>query len=196
MLRTDALRSYSLPILLLLVAAVPALQGDKDKKPTTPQGGMEMPAPPKPAPEHAKLKKMVGTWDATVTIAGMPPAPGTMTWQMFGDFWLMGDFRSDFAGQPFKGHDMTGYDPDKKVYVGAWVDTMSPELTRSEGTYDASGKVLTMHMDGKDPATGQRIKMKMTSEMKDDDTIVFTMFQLGEGGAADEHMRISYKRRK
>ena len=152
---------------------------------------------PQPGPEHEMLKKDVGTWDATVEMFMAPGAPatvskGTETVSMMGGFWQLSEFRSEMMGQPFEGRGTAGYDPAKKKYVGTWVDTMTPGYYTSEGTYDAATKTLTGFMEGPDPS-GQVTKTKETTEWKDADNRVFTMFA-PDGKTVS--MRISYKRRK
>ena len=167
----------------LLALAVPALA--------------QMPPMPTPGPEHEMLKKDVGTWDATVEMFMAPGAPpsvskGTETVTMLGGFWQLTEFKSEMMGQPFEGRGATGYDPAKKKYVGTWVDTMTPGYYTVEGTYDAATKTMTAVMEGPDPS-GAVMKTKETTEWKDADTRVFTMYA-PDGQTVG--MRITYKRRK
>ena len=153
---------------------------------------------PQPGPEHEMLKKDVGTWDATVEMfmPGAPPSvsKGTETVTMLGGFWQLSEFKSEMMGQPFEGRGTTGYDPAKKKYVGTWVDTMTPGYYTVEATYDAATKTMTGTMEGPRPDGGvTRVKTKETTEWKDADTRVFTMY--APDGKAPV-MRISYKRRK
>ena len=157
----------------------------------------QMPPMPTPGPEHEMLKKDVGTWDATVEMFMAPGAPpavskGTDTVTMMGGFWQLAEFKSEMMGQPFEGRGATGYDPVKKKYVGTWVDTMTPGYYTVEGTYSAATKTLTAVMEGPDPS-GQVTKTKETTEWKDADTRVFTMYA-PDGTTVG--MRITYKRRK
>jgi len=61
-----------------------------------------------------------------------------------------------------------------------------------EGTYDPATKTLTAMMEGPDPS-GVVTKIKETTEWKDADTRVFTMYA-PDGKTVS--MRITYKRRK
>jgi hypothetical protein len=156
----------------------------------------------KPGPEHELLKKDVGTWDATVenlmpppgAPAPPPPSKGVETNKLIGGLWLVTDFKSQMMGQPFQGHGTTGYDTNKKKYVGTWVDSMSTGLMVGESTYDPATKTVTGYMEGTDPA-GKPAKMKMVTEYKDDNTRVFTMYMTGPDGKEAPGMRITYKRR-
>jgi hypothetical protein len=44
-----------------------------------------------------------------------------------------------------------GYDPQKKKYVGTWVDSVTPYLWTYEGSLDASGRILTLETEGRIP---------------------------------------------
>jgi hypothetical protein len=160
------------------------------------QEGMPM---PKPGPEHEVLKKDVGTWDATVEMLmppGAPPSTGTeVTTLGPGGLWVITDFQSQMMGAPFQGHGVGGWDPAKKKYVGAWVDSMSTAVFVTESTYDAASRSMTGTLEGPGP-DGQPMKMKAVTQYKDDDTRVFTMYMPGPDGKEAPSMRITYKRRK
>jgi len=159
------------------------------------------PAPPKPGPEHERLTKAAGVWDATVEMSeapGKPPAisKGTETNTVLpGGLWLVSDFKSEMMGQPFTGHGVSGYDPVKKKYVGTWVDSWTASLGTTEGTFDPATKKETAWMEAPDP-TGKMTKMKLETEWKDDDTRVFTLWGPGPDGKDFPGLKITYKRRK
>jgi hypothetical protein len=161
----------------------------------------QMPAPAQPGPEHAILKKDVGTWDATVEMSGPPGTPamvskGTETVSVtLGGLWQVSEFKADLGGMAFEGRGTVGYDPAKKKYVGTWIDSMTAGLSLMEATYDPAKKAMTGWMEGPDPA-GKVMKMKEVTEWKDDDTRVFTMFTATPDGKETPTMKITYKRRK
>lgn len=148
-----------------------------------------------PGAEHAYLKKLEGTWDAVVKV-GPQESKAVATYTMeLGGFWLMSDFDGEFAGMPFKGHGIDGYDQGKKAFVSVWVDSTSSAPMVSEGNLDATGKVLTMNGSMRGP-TGDMMNTKMTTEMADDDHMTFTMYVPGPSGAETPMMTITYTRRK
>ena len=150
--------------------------------------------PPKPGPEHEMLKKFEGTWDATVNLGGME-SKGTSKYKMaLGGFWLVNEFTGEIAGGKFEGRGATGYDPIKKKYVGAWIDSMSPTLMVMEGNFDKEGKTYTETGEGPGPE-GKLQKMKSVIEFKDDDNMVFTMYTVADG-KDQEMFKITYKRKK
>jgi hypothetical protein len=158
---------------------------------------------PKPSPEHKLLAKDVGVWDATIKMyMGGPDAPPSeskgveTSTLMKGGLWLVSSFTGEFAGQPFEGTGVTGFDPKKKKYVGTWADSMTPELSLMEGAYDEKTKTMTMTGDGTGE-DGKTMSMQYITEHVDDNTRIFTINMKGDatGGKWTKMMEIRYKRR-
>jgi hypothetical protein len=158
-------------------------------------------APPKPGPEFDVLKKMEGTWQATVKMSAFGGQPaseskGTMTYKLeCGGLWLGGNFSTEFGGQAFHGKGLDSYDAGKKKYVMVWVDSMSTLPMIGEGTYDKDTKTMTMTTDYPGP-DGKMAKHKMVTVHKDDDTMDWTMSIVGKDGKDTVMMTIAYKRKK
>ncbi|MBK8096510.1 MAG: DUF1579 domain-containing protein [Planctomycetes bacterium] len=183
-----------LPLLAAALSFVlaPVVSAQEGKEPPAGQQG-EM---PKPGKEHQRLAAMVGTWDATMEMAGMPASKGVSTITMtLGGFWLVDQFVADIGGMPFEGRGTTGYDPIKGKHVATWVDCWSSGLTVTEGSYDEKTKTLTMTGDGYDQM-GQKVKVKHVTTHKDANTNVFEMFQTGADGKEVKLMTVTYVRRK
>ena len=132
--------------------------------------------------EHDILKKDVGTWTAECKMWAAGPdadpivSPGKEVNRMLpGGKWMVSDFEGEFGGETFNGHGVFGYDPDKKKYVGTWIDSMSPYMMKMEGTYNDETKTMTMFYTAKDES-GQEAKGKTVSVTKDEKTRVFTMY--------------------
>jgi Protein of unknown function (DUF1579) len=158
-----------------------------------PQG---MPGMPKASPEHAMLKRRVGTWDTAFTMHMGPQTitdKGTMTWKMMGDFWLVGDYEGHMMGGPFHGHSMDGFDPEAKQFVSYWVDTSGPDANVSRGTWDEATHTMTMTSMDKSMETGELVKNTSKIVCDGADTIHFTMTT---EGAKAPTMEITYTRKK
>ena len=159
----------------------------------------QQPGMPVPGPEHKQLAAQAGTWDAVLETMGPDGKPtqskGVSERRVGpGGFWLIDDFHADMLGTPFTGHGALGYDPVRKLYVQSWVDSMSPMLMTMEGTFDKSGKVLTMTGMGPGPQ-GTPIKMRLTTTMPDANTEVFEMYATGPDGKEQRMLKITYTRR-
>lgn len=145
--------------------------------------------------EHARLKELVGTWDAVVKFDGNE-SKGQMVYTLgLGGNWLLSDFNGEFGGTPFQGKGADGFDQQKGKYISIWLDSMSTSPTISEGTLDASGKVMTMYGDMMGP-DGKSSKTRMVTEMTDKDHMVFTIYGKGPNGQEGPMMSIHYTRRK
>jgi hypothetical protein len=156
----------------------------------------EMPPMPKPGPAHEILKEEAGMWDAKVEMMspnGTTTSTGVETSTLgCGGLCLITDFKGEMMpGMPFEGHGVSAYDSGKQKYMGTWTDSMSQGLMVSEATWDPATKTMTAMMEGPD-MTGATVKMKGTTEHKDANTRVFSMYN-PDGTVG---MRITYTRRK
>jgi hypothetical protein len=153
--------------------------------------------PAKPGPEHKVLDPLVGTWAAKMKMwlePGKEPttSDGTMTtkWIMDGLF-LEQSVDSKFMNMPFKGLGITGYDPNKKKYVGTWIDSMGPGIMIMEGTYDDKTKTFTTVADEVDPK-GKKSKFRSSVKIMSADHHVQEMFSTPAGGKEMKVMEIHY----
>jgi len=71
---------------------------------------------------------------------------------------------------------------------------MSSGMATGESTYDPARKTLTEWMEAPD-MSGKVGKMKTTTELKDDNTRVFTIYNVGPDGKESPGLRITYKRK-
>lgn len=147
--------------------------------------------PPSAPPEMEIFKHEVGEWDVEIKAWEGPGEPkitkGSESNRMMGDFWLIGDFKGKLFGFDFLGHGTYTYDPEKKKYIGTWMDSLGPAVMHTEGTYDKEKKTLTMVGDAMAP-TGEMAphiltsvfgdnKKTMTMEIKQKDGTKFKMLE-------------------
>jgi len=150
---------------------------------------------PKPGKEHEELRKVEGTWDAVMEMAGQKSKAKATYKSICGGMWVESDFEGDIFGTKFTGHGLDGYDQNKKKYVSVWVDSMSSAPLHMEGNYEADGKTLVMTGESVGP-DGQPQKFKNVTETKDDDHFTFKMFMVQPGGEEELAFSIEYTRRK
>jgi len=170
---------------------VNAMQAEKQGKPQE--------QAPKVAPRtehHALLERRAGCWITTLSLPGMPKVSrGSFEARLaMNDLWLVGDYRGDFMGTDFIGHEVAGYDTGKKKYVSVWTDSWTDGLTLVEGDYDAAKQTLTMHADVKDPATGASVRERHETRFLSADHWRFTMSRPKADGSYAEIMSIDYER--
>ncbi len=154
-----------------------------------------------PGEHHKKLEELIGTWDAKVSYWEKPGAPpqvstGTseMTW-MLGNRFVQQTFKGESMGQPFEGVGYSGYDNSRGKYIGVWFDTMSTGMMTSEGTFDPSGKVLTLHAEFTDPLTLKKKVVKAVSKMVSPTQMVYEMYDKTPDGKEFKDLEIVYTKK-
>lgn len=151
--------------------------------------------PDKPGKEHELLMDFVGSWDVVVKF-GDEQSKGTAVYKMeCGGLWLTCEFTGDFGDVQFQGRGLDGYDPEKKKYIGIWVDSMTASPMISEGTYDESAKKLTYLSQGKG-LDGRPAKIRSVTTLTSKARHDFEMFTIGADGKDQLMMRIEYTRKK
>jgi hypothetical protein len=116
--------------------------------------------------------------------------------KMLGKMWLLSEYEGEVAGEKFSGRGAFGYDPQKKKYIGGWIDTMSPFMMKMEGEFDDQSMTLTMMGEGTDCMTGKPCKTKMVTTYEGEDEKTFEMHMQGEDGKWFKTMEAKYTRRK
>lgn len=155
---------------------------------TMAQGG-----PPMPTAEHELLEQDVGEWHAVTKMWMGPGDPveseGTETVSMLGPFWQVSTFEGSFMGQSFTGTGWMGWDPEKKQYVTAWVDSTSPAISHGSSTWDEATKTFSGTMTGMG-LDGSPTTMETTVTYPEEGKRVLTMKVAGQ-----TTMEITYTRK-
>lgn len=168
----------------------------------SPAAAQEFPEFPKPQQEHEWLQQFVGEWEseaeahAATGQEGMK-CKGTVKSRMLGGFWVVSESQTDMLGTQVNAVQTVGYDPEKKKYVGTWVDSMFNHLWKYTGTVDESGKKLTLEAEGPNFLTpGKTSLFRDAYEFKDKDHIVVTSSMQGDDGNWITFMTGNMRRKK
>jgi len=149
-----------------------------------------------PTEHHAMLKKIAGTWTASIDHMGQK-STGTYTVKLgMNDLWAVGDFESTMPDGPFHGHSIDGYDTEKGKFISVWVDSMTSSVGTYEGTYDEKAGTITYVGKGKDMMTGKPIEETHKVTIKSPDAMTFEIIAPGEGGQKMTVLKIDYTRKK
>jgi hypothetical protein len=151
-----------------------------------------------PGPMHALLNPLVGKWKTSVkTYMGPEPTVSEGTCErvlIMGGRFLQSKYAGDFAGMPFEGMEILGYDNALKQFRSVWVDNMGTTLTIGvNGQADASGKVITMNSMMEDPATKKPLPVRMVTKIVDQNTNTFVM-TCNKEGKEIKQMEMTYTR--
>jgi hypothetical protein len=162
----------------------------------------EPPKFPEPQPEHAWLNQFVGEWESASEATmgpGQPPmrCAGTIKARMLGGFWMVGEMKSASMGIEVSGLLTLGYDPQKKKYVGTWVDSMQSTLWQYVGTVEEGGKKIVLEAEGPNfMADNKLTKFRDTYEFKSADEVAITSSMLGDDGKWITFMTGEARRKK
>jgi hypothetical protein len=144
------------------------------------------------------MKPLAGTWKTVVTTY-MGPKPevseGMCTRSMIlGDRFLESKHSGSFAGAPFEGLELLGFDTRKSQFSSVWVDNMGTTMAVSSGgSYDPATKTLSINSSFDDPVSGKPVAYKMVTHIVDPNKHVFTMVGNRDGKDFTE-MEITYTR--
>jgi hypothetical protein len=196
------MKRFAFCVVCLLCAAVVA----QDKKPADKQPSQEemMAAMAKygaVTENHKKLEALAGDWKADVKMWMGPGEPeksqgSSKNEMIMGGRFLKSEFSGNMMGRPFKGCSLNGYDNAKGKFIGLWIDDMSTGYMASEGSCDASGKVLTLTSEFECPIRKQHVKMRMVTTLIDSDSHKLEMFDAMPDGKEMKTMEILYTRAK
>jgi hypothetical protein len=154
---------------------------------------------PKVGPGHDRFAIFTGEWDSKVRFyfdPSQPPMEKTGRYSAklsFGGYFFERDFEvqlddaGDFSQLAFQGRGLSGYDPFEGKYLGVWADSGSPALYRTEGAFDASGKVFTESSVGPGP-DGKPMHLRLVTEIIDGEQQRFSIVKPTENG---EHVLIT-----
>ena len=187
-----------------LFVTAPALAADAPPAMTAEQKAMmeKMTKAATPGPQHELLKKLAGDWNATVKMQMDPAQPAEVSQSTSTITTLMdGRYSQEVAsgnmmGAPFSGMGITGYDNVIGKYVSTWIDNMGTGIMTSQGTADASGKVITWTGTMSDPATGKMAKARMVTTFTDVNHHTFEMYSTPPGAKKEmKTLTIEYARK-
>jgi hypothetical protein len=193
----------ALAALAMLVSAAVSVAEDAPKMSAEQQAMMEkMTKAATPGPHHEMIKKMVGEWTCAVHFKMDAKSPmqesqssATITSLMDGRY-AQETSTGQMMGMPFNGMGIYGYDNVIGKYVSTWVDNMGTGMMMSQGTPDASGKVINWVGSMNDPVTGKPTKERMTTTWVDDNHYTLEMYGTPPGSKQEmKMMTIEYARK-
>ena len=150
---------------------------------------------PPPGPEMKILKKEVGNWTCEIKSWSQPGAEPEVTkgseksFMFKGGYWVISNFSGNMMGNDFKGHGTYGYDPQKKKYVGTWIDSLGPYMMTTEGDYDEETETLTMKGDGPGPDGKTMFTYEMSTCYKDGGRVM-TMHMQPKGSGDEQKFKL------
>jgi hypothetical protein len=185
---------------LSLAAAAPAAD-PKKASPVDEKAAMAaMQQASTPGAAHKKLEALAGNFTVKSKSWMDPSKPPEESNGSSERKWIMGNrylqesYQGTFAGQPFTGSGIQGYDNVTKRYVGTWIDSMSTGITNSIGTM--TGNTIKYKGSMSDPMSGKAVPYTMNLAIADNDHHTLEMWGPGPGGKNMKWMELQYTRSK
>ena len=154
-----------------------------------------------PGPEHRRLASSAGAWN-TVSKFWMdpdgPPSEGkgvSYFKVLLGGRWVMQEHEGSSDNGPFSGFGLTGYDNFKKKYITTWTDSMGTGLMVSEGTADATGKIITYTGQYDCPMTGKTKTARSVYRILSDSKHILEMYDTTPEGKEYKNLEVVYTRK-
>lgn len=149
-------------------------------------------------PMATDLQNRVGTWCVVARIQFTPSArPVTIAAaaesRFVGNRWLVTELKSVDEMQGFHGLGINGYDPERRIYSGVWIDGTRGFVVPVEGRYDEkSGVFRTSSTERR--SNGQQITVISQTVKEGRDKEVTTFSAPDAAGQAYERMILTYTR--
>lgn len=156
------------------------------------------PAPAPPSPAHAVILRDAGAWSAQaenrLSSGGPPSTKGNETRTLCcGGNFMITDYSGGSKKLPYAFHGILGYDPERKKYVAARVDTTDRLLEVRDGDFDPEAGTLTFLYDAPDGHGGRTPRREVT-QWKGPDQRTVTVWIPGSDGRDTAGLTITYRR--
>lgn len=116
---------------------------------------------------------------------------------ILGGRYIQSAWKGSFMGQAFEGQGTEGYDNISKQYVSSWVDNMGTGIMHSVGTCEDGGKKCTVVGESSDPMSGGKVTMKSVLTWMDDNSFKNEMYGKDPASGQEmKMMEIVAKRKK
>ena len=191
---------YATSLLVLVVLAAPAAAQERLPTEAEMKAALELAAP---GPEHARLAKLVGTWDLDFKIATGPTTSLTSRGvaenrMVLGGRFLISEAKSTEAimGQMIEGMTIYGFDRRANTYTVLGLDNFGTYYVEAEGAATADAQNIVMPGIEIDPRTKKEEKYDMILRIVDADTYVTAVVFKLAGGVEAKAVEVTHRRRK
>ncbi len=161
------------------------------------EGDVAMEAMPQASKHHELILKGVGKYEGTLSMSmpGMEMSEkATDEVVAIGPFHTMSHFKCSFMGMAFDGMGSMSYDPEKEVFIGMWLDSMTPGPVVMEGSVNDAMDSIEMTWEAQVMGAGDLVPHRSVTTWTADGYKA-TFFQ-GEGDSELQTMTIDMKRKK
>lgn len=135
-----------------------------------------------PQPEHKLLERFAGEWKfekMSATDGASKPenlGSGEVNAELLGGFFVVCRWTGKLYGGDYKAVQTLGFDVDKSVYIGTWVDSIMSYQWQLNGSLENDNKELVVQASGPGPGGGtMKYRERYQFDSTDSITIVAQM---------------------
>ena len=153
-----------------------------------------------PGAHHEHLAPFVGTWKGVAEMWMAPDTPPIVSETLAVASWIMGGRylqwkqTGDFAGTPFEGMAIEGYNNGEDRYEAVWIDNFGTLILFYTGSCSDDGASRDMATQFADPFAGGTVDYRTEYRWIDGNHFTFSTF-MDKGDGEFKNMIITYERR-
>ena len=188
------------PLLLAACQATPLYERPGDGNPMNdPEFMAETMEVGMPGDEHDQLARLVGDWNVSGAFylnPGADPMPTTAKASfksIMGGRYIIQDYDSNFAGMPYQGMMVMGYDRIRGEYMSIWMDNWNTVPSQSYGEMGESG-AIEMETEMVDLMTPDGRMGRSSMEIVSDNEMIFRMWDVMPDRSEWMIMELNYTR--
>lgn len=196
--------TYLATVTVMLLCSIPAWgQEEGESTAMTPEMQAEMEAWMKlaqPGPHHDHLAPFVGTWKGKVQMWMGPEGPEMTEESITEAGWILGGrflewkHTGFFAGMPYEGRAIEGYNNGDERYESTWMDNFGTVMLYFTGSCSDDGKSREMSTQFNDVvAGGGTVGYRTEYRWIDADHFTYTAY-MDKGDGEFKNMVITYER--
>ena len=155
-----------------------------------------------PGEHHKHLARFSGKFEYTSKM-WMAPGAAPMESQgtseatlIMGGRYLQDVVAGEYAGMPFEGMALSGYDNVAGQYTYIWLDNFGTGFVRATGSCSEDGKTITFEGTMNTPGVPEPVKFKEVFRWVDDTSHVMEVYMSSPEGEMFKTMEIAYTRVK
>jgi len=155
-----------------------------------------------PGEHHKHLARFAGTFTYTSKMWMAPDAPpqdskgNAESAMVMGGRYLRDTVAGNYAGMPFEGMGVTGYDNINEEYTFVWIDNFGTGISRATGQCDGEGTTITFEGTVPYPGMPDGLPFQEVLRVVDDKTHVMEWHMPSEDGNMFKTMELTFTRVK
>lgn len=150
----------------------------------------------RPGAGHKLLDAMIGEWETTTRVTGMPDTKGSATFEwILGGRFVEARASGTFMGSPIESRSLYGFDNYKKHYLLTHMDSMSTHMLHADGKAERDQSAIHFYGRMDEWMDGTLKHNRYTLRFDGKDRMVLQIHDLDIGEKDNQVMEFEYRRK-